>query len=140
MSSVSEVFYTRRTEIRRVGELAERFGAAEGLSEDDVMMINLVLDELVANVISHGHDDDGKEHEIHVTLALEGAELTMVVEDDGRAFDPLQRPAPDLDLPLEERPIGGLGIHIVRSLMDSVEYRHENGRNVLTMHKTIGRN
>ena len=74
-----------------------------------------------------------------MTLALEGDELTIRVEDDGRAFDPLQAPPPDLDLPLEERPVGGLGIHIVRSVMDAVEYQRRGGRNVLTMRKTIGR-
>jgi anti-sigma regulatory factor (Ser/Thr protein kinase) len=138
MSSVSVVFVNQRSEIGRVSELAERFGAENELADDDVMAINLVLDELLANIIDHGFDDDA-EHKIRVTITVEGGELSLEVDDDGRPFDPLQAPPPDLELPIEERPIGGLGIHIVRSLMTTVEYRRRNGRNVLTMRKTLGR-
>src|SRR6478735_647215 len=98
MSSVSEVFANQRADIRRAGELAEQFGAAHGLSDDDVMAVNLVVDEVMANVIEHG-SEEGATHEIRVTLTLEGEELTIEVADDARAFDPLQLPPPDLDLP-----------------------------------------
>ena len=138
MSRISEVFLNRRPEIQRLGAVAERFGADHGLSDDDVMAINLVLDEVITNIIDYGYDDRA-DHEIHVTMAVEGDRLTIEVEDDARPFDPLQAPAPDLDLPLEERPVGGLGIHIVRSLMDTVEHHRRNDRNVLTMQKTMGR-
>ena len=139
MSSVTVVFVNQKSEIRRVGEVAERFGADQGLAEDDVMAVNLVLDELVANIIENGYDDTA-EHQIHVTLGLEGRELTILVEDDGRPFDPTAAPPPDLDLPLEDRPVGGLGIHIVRTVMDSVQYERRGDRNMLTMHKTLARN
>ena len=138
MPSVSAVFVNQRAEIERVAQLAERFGDEQHLSADDVMTINLVLDEVVANIIAHAYDDAG-EHQIRVTLALDGADLTIRVDDDGRPFDPLDAPPPDLDLPLEDRPVGGLGIHIVRSVMDAVEHRRDNNRNVLIMRKTIGR-
>jgi len=139
MSSVSGVFVNQRTEIERVVEFAERFGEEHQLPAELVMTIHLVLDEVVANIINHAYDD-AAEHQIRVTLALEDSELGIRVEDDGRAFDPLAAPPPDLDLPLEERPVGGLGIHIVRSVMDAVEYQRDGGRNVLIMRKTIGRN
>jgi anti-sigma regulatory factor (Ser/Thr protein kinase) len=138
MSSVSAVFVNRRTEIERVVELAERFAGEHQLPADIVMTIHLVLDEVVANIIAHGYDDTA-EHQIHVTLALDESVLTIRVEDDGRPFDPLAAPPPDLDLPLEERPVGGLGIHIVRSVMDAVEYHRDGDRNQLIMKKTIGR-
>src|SRR5262245_53681056 len=109
MSSISEVFVNERSEIARLGALAERFGAAEGLPDELVMSINLVLDEVVTNVIDYGFDEAGG-HEIRVTLAREGDALTIEVDDDARAFDPLAAPPPDLNLPLEERPVGGLGI------------------------------
>jgi anti-sigma regulatory factor (Ser/Thr protein kinase) len=102
------------------------------------MAINLVLDEVITNIIDYGYDDQA-EHEIRVTMAVEGDRLTIEVEDDARPFDPLKAAPPDLDLPLEERPVGGLGIHIMRSLMDAVEHQRRNDRNVLTMQKTIGR-
>jgi serine/threonine-protein kinase RsbW len=138
MSSVSAVFANQRAEIGRAAEFAEQFGAAQGLSEDEVMSVNLVLDEVMANVIEHG-SEAGSTHEIRITLALEDDQLTIEVTDDARAFDPLQLAPPDLDLPLEERPVGGLGIHIVRSVMDSVAYERRDGRNIITMRKTIGR-
>jgi len=138
MSRISEVFLNKRPEIQRLGAVAERFGADHGLSDDDMMAINLALDEVITNIIDYGYDDQA-DHEIHVTMAVEGERLTIEVEDDARQFDPLQAPPPDLDLPLEERPVGGLGIHIVRSLMDTVEHQRRNDRNVLTMQKTIGR-
>jgi serine/threonine-protein kinase RsbW len=138
MSSVSAVFVNQRTEIERVVEFAERFGEEHQLPAELVMTMHLVLDELVANIINHGYDDTA-EHQIHVTLALDDSVLGIRVEDDGRPFDPLEAPPPDLDLPLEERPVGGLGIHIVRSVMDTVEYQRNGDRNVLIMRKTIGR-
>jgi anti-sigma regulatory factor (Ser/Thr protein kinase) len=138
MSSVSAVIVNDRAEIQRLAELAERFGADHGLSDDEVMAINLALDEVVTNIIEYGFGDTAR-HEIHVTLALDGGALTIEVADDARAFDPLAAPPPDLTLPLEDRPVGGLGIHIVRSVMDAVEYQRRDGRNVLTMRKTIGR-
>jgi serine/threonine-protein kinase RsbW len=138
MSRVSEVFLNKRPEIERLGAAAERFGAEHGLSDDDIMAINLVLDEVITNIIDYGYEDDA-DHEIKVTMAVEDGVLTIEVEDDARHFDPLQAPAPDLDLPLEERPVGGLGIHIMRTLMEAVEYQRRDGRNVLTMRKTIGR-
>jgi anti-sigma regulatory factor (Ser/Thr protein kinase) len=138
MSSVSAVFVNQRTEIERVVELAERFGEEHQLAAEVVMSIHLVLDEVVANIIAHGYDDTA-EHQIRVTLGLDDSVLAIRVEDDGRPFDPLAAPAPNLDLPLEERPVGGLGIHIVRSVMDAVEYHRDGGRNILIMRKTIGR-
>lgn len=139
MASVSAVFRNDRSEIHRLAGLAEHFGQAQQLSEDDVLAINLVLDEVVTNVIDHGFEGIDGEPEIRLTMTLEGNDLTIRVEDNGRAFDPLQAAPPDLDLPLEDRPVGGLGIHIVRSVMNTVEYDRRGGRNLLTMHKTISR-
>ena len=74
-----------------------------------------MLDEIVLNVIRHGHDDQG-EHEIHVRLRAGPDAVTIMVEDDGKPFNPLDAPPPNLDLPIEQRPIGGLGIFLVKSL------------------------
>ena len=98
--------------------------------------MNLALDEVVTNVIRYAHDD-GRQHPIVVRLALEQGVLTAQVEDDGRAFNPLDAPVPDIGAGIDDRPIGGLGIHLVRSVMTSVEYRREDGRNVLTMKKRL---
>jgi anti-sigma regulatory factor (Ser/Thr protein kinase) len=95
-----------------------------------------VLDEIVINIIAHGYDDE-HEHQIRVSLALEGDILAIQVEDDGKPFNPLEVPPPNLDLPIDDRPIGGLGIFIVRSTVNEVEHRREGGRNILTMQKTM---
>lgn len=96
--------------------------------------MNLALEELVTNTISYGCSD-GREHAITISLHLEGADLHMRVEDDAMAFNPLEREAPDLNAPLEERPIGGLGVHLVRKLMDDVRYERTGTHNVLSMRK-----
>jgi anti-sigma regulatory factor (Ser/Thr protein kinase) len=125
-----------RDELPRLVDFVERFAAAHHLSTDDALALNLVLDEITINVMRHGHDDD-QEHEILIVLALDGRVLTITVEDDGRPFDPLTAPAPDLTLPVEERPLGGLGIHLVRMSVDEMTYRRDGDRNVLTMRKKL---
>jgi anti-sigma regulatory factor (Ser/Thr protein kinase) len=125
-----------RSEVERLSRLVDAFGGAEGLQPDSIFSVNLALDEVVTNIIRYAHDD-GREHPIVVRLTLEPGVLTAEVEDDGRAFNPLEAPVPDLHASIEERPIGGLGIHLVRSVMSSVEYRREDGRNVLTMKKRL---
>ena len=136
-ASISVTLVNQLSEVTRLGQLVEAFGEAEGLGPEAVFSINLALDEVVTNVIQYGHDDDGREHPIVVRLAVERDVLTAQVEDEGRAFNPLEAPAPDFGANIDQRPIGGLGIHLVRSVMNSVEYRREDGRNVLTMRKKL---
>jgi anti-sigma regulatory factor (Ser/Thr protein kinase) len=128
----------QRSEIARVGRLVEAFGEAHGLSPELTFKVNLVLDEIITNIVLHGYDD-GAEHRIRLGLDLRNEALTITVEDDGRAFDPLSVASPDLDIDADSRGIGGLGLHIVRSIMDEVEYRRDGDRNLLVMRKsTVG--
>jgi serine/threonine-protein kinase RsbW len=120
------------SEIGRLVDLLEAFGAQSGLSEDATFKLTLALDEIVANVIRHGFGDD-LEHRIEVKVTVDDRTVTASVEDDGREFDPREAPVPDLDLPIEMRTPGGLGMHLVRETMDSVEYRRDEGRNILTV-------
>ncbi len=133
---VSISLLNHRREVERLAGLVEQFGEAHHLATDDINGINLLLDEIVINIISHGYDDE-REHQILVTLALENGVLAIRVEDDGRPFNPLDVPGPNLDLPIEERPIGGLGVYIARSIADQMDYRRDAGRNVLTMRKRM---
>ena len=134
----SLVLRNERREVPRLAEEVEKFGLECGLSTDDTSHVNLALDELVINVIKYAYDDR-QDHLIHVTLLMDGDELTIVVEDDGRAFNPLAAPPPNLDAPIEQRPIGGLGIFLVKSIADSLDYRREGGRNILTLRKRVAR-
>jgi len=96
----------------------------------------LVLEELFVNVVSHAFPDPGP-HQITVSLERHGDRLEIECADDGVAFDPLSTPPADTESPLEERPIGGLGIHFIRHYSDDLAYRREQGHNVLTIRKRL---
>jgi len=127
-----------RVEVARLTAAVDAFARANGISDDDLHNIHLILDELVINVIKYAYADT-RPHTIDVRLGLQGTLLTIVIEDDGRPYDPTARPAPNLDLPIEQRPIGGLGVHIVKTLSDSFVYRRVDDRNVVTVTRTIRR-
>ena len=120
------------SEIARLVDMLEAFGAQSGLTDDATFKLTLALDEIVANVVRHAFDDH-QEHRIEVKVTIDDRTVTASVEDDGRAFDPREAPVPDLNLPIEMRKPGGLGMHLVRATMDSVEYRRHDGRNILTV-------
>ena len=123
-------------EIQRLSALVEAFAREHQMPGSSAFQINLVLDELVTNVISYGYRD-GAEHLIDLRMKLSGEELTIVMEDDGLPFNPLEQAAPQLDKPIAEKEVGGLGIFLVRKLMESVEYRREADKNILVMKKKI---
>ena len=124
-----------RRELTRIGERVDAFGHECGLSHDETAQINLVLDEMVSNVIKYGYAD-AEEHRIDVTVTVDSHSVQISIEDEGKAFNPLEAPVPDLDLSIEERPIGGLGVFLVRSIVDTFDYRREGNRNVVTLRKT----
>jgi anti-sigma regulatory factor (Ser/Thr protein kinase) len=124
--------------LAELAEWVERFGAGRRLPSNVVNALNVVLDEAVSNAITHGYDT-GVRGEIAVRLRRASDSVEAEVEDDGRPFDPLQAPPPDLTLPLDRRPIGGLGIHLIRNLMDEVSYARQDGRNVLKMAKYLAK-
>jgi anti-sigma regulatory factor (Ser/Thr protein kinase) len=124
------------SEIERLSQFVDRVTGERNLTADDNANLNLLLDEIVSNVIRHGFDDAGA-HKILVSLAITGGMATIEVNDDGRAFNPLEAPPPNFEAPIEER-IGGLGIHIVRSIAQSIDYRRSNGHNVLTVVTKLG--
>ncbi|WP_207260663.1 SpoIIE family protein phosphatase [Desulfovibrio sp. Huiquan2017] len=114
----------------------EAFGMEHGLHPKIIFHLTLVLDELITNIISYGYADFD-EHPIDATIALEGDQLTIRVEDDAEPFNILEAPPPELDIPLEDRtkPVGGLGIHLVKNMVHGIQYKRENGKNVLTLRK-----
>src|SRR5262245_48946349 len=93
----------------------------------------LVFEEIVTNIIRYAFDD-GKEHPITIAFGRNDSELTLIFEDEGRAFDPRKVPAPDLHRPLAAAPIGGRGIYLVRKSAKRIDYeRTGKGRNRLTV-------
>ncbi len=130
------IFKNTLAEIGRLAQVVAAFAAQRQLPSILVFELNLALEEVLTNVISYGYQDAG-EHEITLRLSSTGEEVTAEVEDDGQPFDPLTAHAPDISKPLAERPMGGLGIHLVRKLIDKVEYRRQQGKNLLVMTKRI---
>ncbi len=122
-------FKNNLSELERLNLVLAEFGERYHLPSKVLFNLNLALEEILTNIISYGYDNR-EEHEIIVRLSLEQGELTAEVEDDGRPFNPLEAPEPDLNKSLEERSVGGLGIHLVRKLMDELEYRRQEGRNL----------
>jgi serine/threonine-protein kinase RsbW len=127
----------RLAELEHAGRLVAEFGRSHHVPAETTFACDLALGEILTNVISYGFDD-GREHEIVVRLSIERGEVVVEVEDDGRAFDPLSASTPDLDAPLAERPVGGLGLHLVQSVMDVVEHQRRHGRNLLRLRKAVG--
>ncbi len=130
------VLANQLTELERVAHEVEAFGEAHGITAKVIFNVNVALDEILTNVISYAYPEGGA-HVITVRLAVQAAELVIEVEDDGRPFNPLTVASPDLEEPPAERPIGGLGLHFVRRMMDRLEYRREQGKNLLVMGKTL---
>ncbi len=99
--------------------------------------LNMALDDLLNNVVQYAFPNDPTEHHIHVEGDVQDGRVILTITDDGIPFNPLSAAPPDLSLLLHEREIGGLGIHLVRSMFDEVTYHRNVGRNVLTVKKKL---
>jgi anti-sigma regulatory factor (Ser/Thr protein kinase) len=124
------------SELATLCEKMESVGQTLGLSRRCLFEINLALDELFTNIISYGFQDQS-EHFIRVHVSADRDVLTVVLEDDGVAFNPIERIPPELPCTLDECRVGGLGIHLVKNLMDEVVYERRASTNVLTLKKSI---
>jgi anti-sigma regulatory factor (Ser/Thr protein kinase) len=132
-----DIFLNNRVaELRRLHDEVAAFAQAQRLPPSVTLAVDLSLAEIVSNIISYGYGDKRK-HQALVRLQRRGNEILIRVEDDARPFNPLLHPAPDTRAPIEERPIGGLGIFLVRKLMDSLEYRRRGRKNILLLRKRV---
>jgi len=123
-------------ERQKLLQALQEFALDHRLPEKVLQAADLSLEEHLTNVMNYGFDD-ARVHEILVRLEMVDGGFQIEVEDDGKAFNPLDYPGPDLNLPASERPIGGLGIHLIRKFMDELGYRREGGRNVFQMRKKV---
>ena len=124
------------SEINRLALFIEELGGELNLAPDLVFNLNLVLEEAVSNVILYAYPKE-EHQEIVLTAKISDKSLIFVLTDSGREFDPTQAPDADITLSAEERPIGGLGIFLIRQIMDKVEYQRIDGKNVLTLGKQL---
>jgi anti-sigma regulatory factor (Ser/Thr protein kinase) len=122
--------------LRVLTQFLQEFWSAADLSPAQALPFELALEEVFMNVVMHG-TKAGALREVAVSLALTRDGLTMTIEDDGPGFDPLSLPAPDVTASLADRRVGGLGVFLVRQMMDSVSYERVAGRNQLRMSKSL---
>ena len=132
-----EIVLTNRPEGKqRLLRALEAFAAEHRLPAKVLQATDLALEEHLTNVSKCAYADTAL-HEIRVRLSCDERALHVEVEDDGRAFNPLDVPPVDTSVSLEQRPIGGLGVHLMRQFMDALDYRREGGRNILRMTKRL---
>jgi anti-sigma regulatory factor (Ser/Thr protein kinase) len=139
MSTTGSVSFELRNNLSELATLCEKMesvGQTLGLSRRCLFEMNLALDELFTNIISYGFQDQS-EHFIRVNISADQDVLTVVLEDDGMAFNPVERIPPEVPCTLDECKVGGLGIHLVKNLMDEIVYERRAGLNVLTLKKSI---
>jgi anti-sigma regulatory factor (Ser/Thr protein kinase) len=117
--------------VRQAVQAFERFGRAHGLSHGAIWRFPLALDEILSNIVRHGLG--GRQAAIDLTFSLDGEVVIVEIVDPADAFNPLLAPPPDTSSPLEQREPGGLGIALVRQLMDDTHYERRNERNHFIM-------
>ncbi len=125
----------RGEELDRIAAELGRFAEDNELPMRSAMHLDMSVEEIVSNVIKYGFTaDDVHEDAIQIALSLDGDRLAIRIADCGRPFDPLtDAPEPDIDAGIEDRAIGGLGVHIVKTVMAETRYTRDGGRNVLDM-------
>lgn len=121
-------------EIPQLSAFIDTFAEEAGIDFSLVMSLQLALEEAVVNVMEYAYPK-GTVGKVLVTASAEGDDLEFVISDTGKAFDPTAKAEVNVDLGVEDRPIGGLGIHLVRNIMDSVAYERKDGKNILTLRK-----
>lgn len=136
-SSLTLACDTSQTE--RLGEWMEMVCEQAGFDAATSTKLNIAVEEAVVNVMNYAYPA-GTVGNVDIDAEFDDGKLTFVLSDSGTPFDPTQTGEPDLTLGAEDRPIGGLGIFLVRQIMDSVEYRYSDGKNILTLTKNIQSN
>jgi serine/threonine-protein kinase RsbW len=129
-------YLSDRAELGKLEAFTADFAAQIGLSPADLFALQIVVEELVTNVIHYGGVPPG-EPACSVILTAGAGELVIVIRDRGAAYNPLLREDPDVTLPADKRPIGGLGVHFCKKLTDAQEYRRDDGWNVLTLRRKL---
>ena len=119
-----------RTRLTPTGAFTTPLSVADDVSHD----LHVALDEIVNNVVRHAAP---RHPRIEVRLAADDTHVEVVIVVDGEPFDLHDAPAPDVTLPIEQRRVGGLGVYLVRQLMDDVVYRRSDGENRLTLRRRL---
>ena len=124
------------SEISRLGDFIEDMGNEFSLAPDVIFNLNLVLEEAVVNIINYAYPKE--EHEfIYLSAKMHEGSIVIVLTDTGKEFDPTMAPEADVTLSADDRQIGGLGIFLIRQIMNEVRYERIDGKNILTLEKKL---
>ena len=123
--------------IRKIIDFIDSAMDAWGASVKTKYRIDVAADEILVNIAHYAYAPNGGDVTVRLDMDEATRMMSIVFIDAGLPFDPLQKQDPDVTLPRKERSIGGLGIFIVKKIMDAVDYRREDGRNILTLHKQL---
>ena len=126
----------RVTDVSRLETFLKKIGEKLSLSSSMVFQLNIALEEVVSNVMLYAFPRH-ESHTFQLTFQLSAGQLVFTLTDDGIPFNPTEVPGIDLSVPAEERPVGGLGVFLARMLMDEVNYRREDDKNILTLIKYV---
>ena len=125
-------------EVPQLSAFVDEVCEACGVEMMTTMQMNLAIEEAVVNVMSYASPEGTKGY-VDISAHSDNSGLTFVISDSGKPFDPTTKGDVDTTLPAEERSIGGLGIHLVKQLMDNIQYEYKDGHNVLTLKKKISK-
>ena len=124
------------SEISRLNGFIEDIGEEFSLTPDVVFNLNLVLEEAVVNIINYAYPKE--EHQsIYLSARLHEGSIVLILTATGKEFDPTMAPEADVTLSADEREIGGLGIFLIRQIMNEVRYERIDGKNILTLEKKL---
>ncbi len=123
-------------EIQQLKATITEYGATHDIASEVIQDVNLVLEEAISNIMFYGYEDE-KTHQIAVKLDLHDNSLEIDISDDAKAYNPLETPAPDLEIPFDEREIGGMGVHLMRTIMDDMAYTRKANQNILHLTKHL---
>jgi anti-sigma regulatory factor (Ser/Thr protein kinase) len=137
MQAQSRTFAATMAQFPAMQQFVGQAAAQAGFAPGPANKVLLASEEALVNVINYAYPQGPGMLTLSCGASSERPGLCIRIEDSGVAFDPLARPDPDVTVPLEERPIGGLGIFMVKQIMDRVSYERADGRNVLTMVKFL---
>jgi anti-sigma regulatory factor (Ser/Thr protein kinase) len=120
-------------EIPKVSTRLEEALSGSGFSSEEILDTQLAVEEVITNTINHGYKKPGGD--IDISFRITGSSTEIEIADNAPPFNPLSLPEPDISGNISDRKVGGLGVFLVRQVMDDVRYRYENGKNVLTLEK-----
>ena len=135
--NINSIKISIKNDLSKIGEVIrdfESFGQEMDMPLPVIHKICIVIDELLNNIISYAYQDK-KEHKLEISIKPGGESLELKITDDGFPFNPLEMPPADTTLGLEERELGGLGIHLVKNIMDEYQYKRVSGENIIVLFK-----